>query len=73
MEHRGCIFQHHLRQWKDQFFEEHHIDLLIHGHTHRPKTHQSDTGTRVVLGDWHKTGWCFFLDDLQQDLREFKL
>ena len=57
----------------NQFFEEHRIDLLIHGHTHRPKTHQSDTGTRVVLGDWHKTGWCFFLDDQQQDLREFKL
>ena len=57
----------------DQFFEKHHIDLLIHGHTHRPKIHQSDAGTRVVLGDWHKTGWCFFLDGQQQDLREFKL
>ena len=57
----------------DQFFEKHHIDLLIHGHTHRPKTHHTDTGTRVVLCDWHKTGWCFFLDDQQQDLTEFKL
>jgi len=57
----------------DQFFEEHRIDLLIHGHTHRPKTHHTDLGTRVVLGDWHKTGWCLFLDDQQQDLKEFKL
>ena len=55
------------------FFAEHHIDLLIHGHTHRPDTHQINSGTRIVLGDWHKTGWCLFLDDQQQDLTEFKL
>ena len=24
------------------FFAEHHIDLLIHGHTHRPNTHQHE-------------------------------
>jgi UDP-2,3-diacylglucosamine hydrolase len=57
----------------DQFFAEHRIDLLIHGHTHRPKTHHTSTGTRIVLGDWYKTGWCLFLDDQQQDLTEFKL
>ena len=57
----------------DQFFAEHRIDLLIHGHTHRPKTHHTSTGTRIVLGDWCETGWCLFLDDQQQDLTEFKL
>ncbi len=57
----------------DQFFAEHRIDLLIHGHTHRPKTHHTGAGTRIVLGDWYKTGWCLFLDDQQQDLTEFKL
>ena len=57
----------------DQFFAEHRIDLLIHGHTHRPKTHHTSAGTRIVLGDWYKTGWCLFLDDQQQDLTEFKL
>ena len=56
-----------------KFFDEHHIDLLIHGHTHRPNTHQDDTGTRIVLGDWHKTGWCLMLDEKQQELREFTL
>jgi len=36
------------------------VDLMIHGHTHRPDIHQfsSDTGekTRVVLGDWYQQG-----------------
>jgi UDP-2,3-diacylglucosamine hydrolase len=35
------------------------VDLLIHGHTHRPDVHRfglgDATGTRVVLGDWHTT------------------
>ena len=57
----------------DEFFMKHQVDLLIHGHTHRPKIHQNDVGTRVVLGDWHETGWCFFLDQEQQELEEFKL
>lgn len=38
------------------------VDLLIHGHTHRPKvhTHQLELkeGSRMVLGDWHEDkGW----------------
>ena len=32
------------------------IDTLIHGHTHRPKVHTHDTGTRIVLGDWYEQG-----------------
>ena len=35
------------------------IDLLIHGHTHRPEVHrlgpEGSEGTRIVLGDWHAT------------------
>ena len=50
-----------------EFFAEHRIDLLIHGHTHRPNTHQINSGTRIVLGDWHKTGWCLMLDEQQQE------
>jgi UDP-2,3-diacylglucosamine hydrolase len=57
----------------DNFFNEHHIDLLIHGHTHRPNTHQMNAGIRIVLGDWHETGWCLMLDEQQQELREFTL
>ena len=57
----------------NEFCSKHGIDLLIHGHTHRPNTHQTDAGTRIVLGDWNKTGWCFMLDDQQKELKEFKL
>ena len=35
------------------------VDLMIHGHTHRPAVHQPTTavdGTRIVLGDWDETG-----------------
>ena len=36
--------------------ERHNVDLLIHGHTHRPAIHQlrdnQTTRYRVVLGDW---------------------
>ena len=55
------------------FFAKHRIDLLIHGHTHRPNIHQINSGTRIVLGDWHKTGWCLMLDEQQQELKEFTL
>ncbi len=38
--------------------ERHHVELLIHGHTHRPAYHtvklSSGIGTRWVLGDWDK-------------------
>ena len=60
-----------------QFFMQHKIDILIHGHTHRPATHQVDgsklSGTRIVLGDWHDTGWCLILDGQERKLEEFQL
>jgi UDP-2,3-diacylglucosamine hydrolase len=42
---------------------EHHADVLLHGHTHRPAVHQVDLGyrqaQRFVLGDWHpEKAWC---------------
>ena len=40
--------------------EKHHVQWLIHGHTHRPAVHQLDangkTAYRVVLGAWHHEG-----------------
>ncbi|OTG87172.1 UDP-2,3-diacylglucosamine diphosphatase [Acinetobacter sp. ANC 4558] len=30
------------------------IDLLIHGHTHRPEIHQINQKKRIVLGDWRE-------------------
>lgn len=36
---------------------DYNSNLLIHGHTHRPKTHklsvQNQPSMRIVLGDWH--------------------
>ena len=36
------------------------VDLLLHGHTHRPKVHElmldGHTARRIVLGDWHEQG-----------------
>ena len=41
-------------------FRQHDVDLLIHGHTHRPAVHRDDIDgrarTRIVLGDWYDQG-----------------
>lgn len=43
------------------------IDILIHGHTHRPAFHAIKSGpqgkTRVVLGDWDKNEKVLLLSD----------
>lgn len=46
---------------------EEKIELLIHGHTHRPAIHynqrSSEHGTRVVLGDWDTKLWYLECND----------
>lgn len=41
-------------------FRNRDIDILLHGHTHRPAIHEVDlkgaTGKRIVLGDWYAQG-----------------
>lgn len=41
--------------------QAHQVDLLIHGHTHRPCDHtfsvDGRSAQRWVLGDWHHRGW----------------
>src|SRR5690606_17869291 len=37
-------------------FARYGIDRIVHGHTHRPKVHQTVGGTRIVLGDWYEQG-----------------
>jgi len=48
-----------------QAFRAADVDLMIHGHTHRPAVHTFEldgtTRTRVVLGDWHSRGSCIEL------------
>ncbi len=57
----------------DKVFIENHVDLIIHGHTHRPKIHKKTINnietTRIVLGDWYKLGSYLRINDVS----EFKL
>jgi len=43
-----------------QIVLQHDVDVLLHGHTHRPAVHKVDLGertaTRIVLGDWYTQG-----------------
>lgn len=50
----------------DEYFVRYGVDLMIHGHTHRPAIHQLDVGgrarRRVVLGDWYEQGSVLRVD-----------
>ncbi|MBN4063629.1 UDP-2,3-diacylglucosamine diphosphatase, partial [Cardiobacterium sp. AH-315-I02] len=51
----------------EKVFLQNEVDLIIHGHTHRPAIHHKklngrDT-TRVVLGDWHDTASYLRIND----------
>lgn len=43
-----------------QTFEQRSVEVIVHGHTHRPAVHTvalpDRTGTRIVLGDWYEQG-----------------
>ncbi len=59
------------------------VTQLIHGHTHRPASHQlklldeageqSVVATRTVLGDWGATGWQIKLQGNKLSLIEFNI
>ncbi len=53
------------------------VGLLIHGHTHRPATHDlvvaGQPAQRIVLGDWDKHGWYLELDETQRSLVSFPI
>ncbi len=44
----------------EKVFMDNDVDLIIHGHTHRPAIHHKKYNngetTRIVLGDWHHSG-----------------
>lgn len=58
-------------------FKSHHVELLIHGHTHRPGIHASPEGMRYVLPDWDcesdakRGGWIAL--DSEGDLHQVNL
>lgn len=55
-----------------QQMRQHGVELLIHGHTHRPAIHSdqiaSGTGKRIVLGDWSSRGWYLIEREATTDL-----
>ncbi|WP_114765324.1 UDP-2,3-diacylglucosamine diphosphatase [Vibrio rhodolitus] len=56
---------------------EHKVDLMIHGHTHRPNVHTFSVAdqemTRIVLGDWYEQGsiLCFDANNFSLQARPF--
>ena len=45
----------------EKIAQENGVDILIHGHVHRPKIHNEAFGQRIVLGDWDKKYWFISL------------
>lgn len=49
------------------------VNLMIHGHTHRPNTHIFELNgvktTRIVLGDWYSQGSVLKVDSDNFDLQ----
>ncbi len=56
-----------------QTLAESGVNLMIHGHTHRPAIHKLEGATRIVLGDWDKLGWYLKVDDSGYDLVSFEI
>jgi UDP-2,3-diacylglucosamine hydrolase len=56
----------------EKVMRSHGVKTMIHGHTHRPRTHELTldgvSAQRIVLGDWDQLGWY-----LQINGGEFKL
>ena len=47
----------------NEIFQRFKNNILIHGHTHRPKIHEEKYGTRYVLGDWEKQYYFLKIDE----------
>ena len=50
-----------LVEWREKIAQENKVEILIHGHVHRPKVHNEAFGQRIVLGDWDKKYWFISL------------
>ena len=53
------------------------VNLLIHGHTHRPDSHDvqvnNQPAKRMVLGDWDQYGWYIRMDSDSCELNRFSI
>lgn len=54
------------------FFAEQNVQIMIHGHTHRPQIHQHLVNEqhcqRIVLSDWHEKATYLKVEDGQAEL-----
>jgi UDP-2,3-diacylglucosamine hydrolase len=54
----------------ERVFTDNNIDLIIHGHTHRPAIHRETINgietTRIVLSDWHDTAKYLRVNDASE-------
>ena len=58
----------------DHCIKHNNLDLLIHGHTHRPEIKKLSNGSmKVVLGSWEDEGWVFEYDYNHFDLKSFSI
>lgn len=57
--------------------EEVKVQVMIHGHTHRPARHKllanSRPAERIVLGDWHDFAWCIRADSNGMELKSWEI
>ena len=57
--------------------QESSVNLLIHGHTHRPNTHKIEVNNkparRIVLGDWDQYGWYIWMASRSCELKKFSI
>ena len=51
----------------------HDVDILIHGHTHRPEIHDVHGKKRIVLGDWRENSAEILEINLETTNQELKL
>lgn len=53
------------------------VNLMIHGHTHRPKRHllslDGSRSERIVLGDWETKGWCLSINNKGIELESWDI
>jgi len=61
----------------EEIMTSNNVELLIHGHTHRPKVHSLEINEtpakRIVLGDWDKSAWYIWMDNKSCELKEFPI
>lgn len=58
----------------EHVMQVYNVDLMIHGHTHRPNVHTFETDqtvcTRIVLGDWYTQGSVLTFDKNNFELQQ---